>query len=70
MKIKSFTVFVIFFFNRCFMQYRFSDADLDCFIRGRSLCQGLSSNGQGRLSRIRIFHGRIEVSWVRRGNSM
>lgn len=41
-KIKSFALFVIFFFfYHCFMQYRFSEADSDCFIMGRSLCQGL-----------------------------
>lgn len=28
-------------FYRCFMQYQFSDADSDCFIMGRSLCQSL-----------------------------
>lgn len=50
--------FFVFFFYHCFMQYRFGDADSDCFM-GRSLCQGLSFNGQVQLSWIGINHGRI-----------
>lgn len=49
------------------MQYQFSGADSDCFIMGRSLCQCLSL--MVKVSSSGIFHGQMQVSWVRRGNS-